>query len=176
VGRGQGACASGRAPQRAGGGGRRRQRGARRSPRPQPVPTPRALARAHLSPAAAAAAAAATAARAPPRPQACSAPFAAALSPGAPPGEDLPVTGVDSDALEAVVRFCYEGRLLLTPRNAAAVVDAAARLQVVPLADAGRAYARGALGPRTAMGLLMDALRFDIHGLVDEALACVVLQ
>lgn len=72
-------------------------------------------------------------------PQACSRPFAAALASGLPPGGVLPVTGVDSDALEAVVRYFYEGRLLLTPRNAVPVLDAAQRLQV-----RGRACAKGA--------------------------------
>jgi hypothetical protein len=86
------------------------------------------------------------------------------------------VSGVDSDALEAVVRYFYEGSLLLTTANAVAVADAAARLQVRPLADGARAFVRGALAGRTAVALLMDALRFEAEDLVEEALACVVLK
>ncbi|GBF90893.1 hypothetical protein Rsub_03748 [Raphidocelis subcapitata] len=107
---------------------------------------------------------------------ACSPPLAATLPTCTRPCEELPVTGVDSGALEAVVRFFYEGRLLLTPHNAVAVMDAAARLQVATVAEAARAYVRGALSARTAMALLVEALRFEVDDLVDEALACIVLN
>lgn len=109
-------------------------------------------------------------------PQACSQPFASTLSVGSRAGEDLPVTGVDSDALELIVRFFYEGCLLLTPRNAVPVLDAAQRLQVASVADAARRYVRDALSARSAMALLVEALQYELDELADECLASVVLQ
>ncbi len=109
-----------------------------------------------------------------PAPQACSHLLAATLPPAARPSEDLPVTGVDSDALEAVVRFFYEGRLVLTLANAVAVMDAAQRLQVDAVAEAAHGYVRSALGARTAMPLLLDALRYEADDLADECLAAAV--
>jgi hypothetical protein len=108
--------------------------------------------------------------------QACSPLLSATLAGGPRPGEELPVTGVDSSALEDVIRFFYEGRLTLTPANAAPVLDAAARLRVASVADAARAYLRGALGARTAVALLMEALQFELDDLAEECLACGVVK
>ncbi|GBF91731.1 hypothetical protein Rsub_04035 [Raphidocelis subcapitata] len=101
------------------------------------------------------------------------APIAGAASHGC---EELPVTGIDADALEAVLRFAYEGAALLTPSNAVAVYDAAARLQVRALAGAARGYARRVIAGATAVAMLAEALKFEVDELVEEATACAVLN
>lgn len=111
-----------------------------------------------------------------PAPQACSQLLSTALSSGLCNGEDLPVTGVNSDALEAVVRFFYEGRVLLTLGNAVAVMDAAQRLQVRSVAEAARGYVQSMLSARTAVALMVEALQYDLEDLADECLANAVLK
>jgi len=74
------------------------------------------------------------------------------------------------------VRFFYEGRLVVTPRNAVALVDAARRLQVAPVAEAARGYARSVLGARTAVALLAEAVKYEVDDLADECLATAVCK
>jgi hypothetical protein len=75
-----------------------------------------------------------------------------------------------------VIRYLYDGRLMLTPANAAPVLDAAARLRVGALADAARGYLRRALGPGTAAALLGEALRYELDDLADECVAAILRE
>lgn len=74
------------------------------------------------------------------------------------------------------MRFFYEGALLLTPRNAAAVADAARRLRVDSVAAAARAYVRGHLAPGTAAGFLLQALQCGAEELTEECLVATLTQ
>ncbi|KAI8477353.1 MAG: hypothetical protein J3K34DRAFT_515702 [Monoraphidium minutum] len=107
---------------------------------------------------------------------ACSQLLAASLAAGPAPGQELPVTGVDPDALEDVIRYFYEGRLTLTPRNAAAVLDCARRLRAGGAADAAAAYLRGGLAPRGAVAALGEAMRYDLDDVAEEALATALVE
>lgn len=102
-----------------------------------------------------------------------SARFAGMLESGSlAPGEELPVWGVDSDALESIVQFFYSGECLLTLDNGVAIMDAAVRLDVPVLAAAAERYVRTAAAAHAsaALTVLGSALRFKIADLV---IACV---
>jgi hypothetical protein len=45
-------------------------------------------------------------------------------------GQELPVQGVDSEALEAVIRFFYTGECPITVSTAVPLLDAAIKLEV----------------------------------------------
>jgi hypothetical protein len=80
-------------------------------------------------------------------------------------GEELPVWGVDSDALEAIIQFFYSGECSLAFPGAIAVLDAATRLDVPALANAAEAFVRGAIAPNTVTTTLASSLQFRMNDL-----------
>ncbi|KAF8073156.1 SPL3 [Scenedesmus sp. PABB004] len=99
--------------------------------------------------------------------------FANMLEQGNLAGEELPVWGVDSDALEAIIRFFYTAECTLSHPGAVAVLDAANRLDVPALAEAAGRYVRAALAPGTAASLLGQALHFKVTDLADACVAFI---
>lgn len=97
--------------------------------------------------------------------------LAQTLEPGTLTGEELPVWGVDSDALHAVLRFFYTGEATLTFATAAPLCDAAQRLEVTSLAQHCQAFLADVLHPSTvvaiyrqAVTLRMDELQAQVRG------------
>lgn len=91
--------------------------------------------------------------------------FANMLEQGNLHGEELPVWGVDSDALEAIIQFFYSGECVLRFPGAVAVLDAATRLDVPVLAAAADSFVREVLHPSTVTTILGQALQFKMNDL-----------
>jgi hypothetical protein len=99
-------------------------------------------------------------------------PLAAPTNTGNLQHEELPVWGVDSDALQAIIEFFYSGRCELSFPAAIAIMDAATRLDVPALATAADAYVRGALSINTVCTILSRAVQYKLH---DLTAACLQL-
>jgi hypothetical protein len=87
--------------------------------------------------------------------------------------EELPVWGVDSDALQSIIEFFYSGECRLTFPKAVAVMDAANRLDVPSLSGAANTYVREALAPQTASTILTHALQFKLGDLANSCLSVI---
>lgn len=87
--------------------------------------------------------------------------------------EELPVWGVDSDALQSIIEFFYSGQCNLTFPNAVAVMDAANRLDVPSLSGAANTYVREALSVQTASTILTHALQFKLSELSNTCLSLI---
>lgn len=96
--------------------------------------------------------------------------FANMLEQGNLQGEELPVWGVDSDSLEAIIRFFYSGECLLRFPAAIGVLDAAIRLDVPVLAAAADKFTRGCLQPETVTTILGQSAQYKINDLVAACL------
>jgi hypothetical protein len=80
-------------------------------------------------------------------------------------GEDLPVWGVDSDALESIISFFYSAECTLSHPGAVAVLDAATRLDVPALAAAAEQFIRETMHPSTVTTILAKSLKFKMSEL-----------
>lgn len=96
--------------------------------------------------------------------------FANMLEQGNLHGEELPVWGVDSDALEAIIRFFYTGECLLKFPEAVGVLDAAIRLDVPVLAAAADKFTRGCMHTATVTTILGQSAQYKINDLVAACL------
>lgn len=96
--------------------------------------------------------------------------FANMLEQGNLHGEELPVWGVDSDSLEAIIRFFYSGECLLRYPDAIGVLDAAIRLDVPVLAAAADSYIRGCMHSATVTTILSQSAQYKINNLVSACL------
>lgn len=84
---------------------------------------------------------------------------------------------MDSDALEALIKFLYTGECAVTAASALPLCDAATRLLDVPnLAAACERFARDCLAPSTACLLLGQAARFKMQQMADDCQAVVLQQ
>lgn len=96
-----------------------------------------------------------------------------ARHPGNLANEELPVWGVDSDALQAIIEFFYSGQCNLTFPSAVAVMDAANRLDVPSLSSAANSFVREALSVNTASTILGHALQFKLSELAGSCLTVI---
>jgi hypothetical protein len=87
--------------------------------------------------------------------------------------EELPVWGVDSDALQSIIEFFYSGQCDLTFPTAVAVMDAANRLDVPSLSAAANTYVREALSVQTVSTTLTHALQFKLSDLTNTCLTLI---
>lgn len=88
-------------------------------------------------------------------------------------GEELPVWGVDSDALEHLIQFFYSGECRIISSSAVPVYDAAQRLEVPNLAAACEGFIREILGASTCCMLLKQAEQYKVTDLANQCLACI---
>jgi hypothetical protein len=91
--------------------------------------------------------------------------FANMLEQGNLHGEELPVWGVDSDALESIISFFYSAECTLSYPGAVAVLDAATRLDVPALAAAAEEFIRETTHPTTVTTILTQSLQFKMSEL-----------
>ncbi|KXZ48990.1 hypothetical protein GPECTOR_24g280 [Gonium pectorale] len=85
----------------------------------------------------------------------------------------LPVQGVDSDALDSLLESCYTGECGLSLASAAAVYDAAVKLEVTGLAPAIEQFVGGGLSPPTVVPMLERALGVKAARLVEICLGFI---
>mgnify|MGYP001811258261 CR=1 FL=1 len=91
--------------------------------------------------------------------------FANMLEQGNLHGEELPVWGVDSDALESIIYFFYSAECTLSYPGAVAELDAATRLDVPALAAAAEQFIRETMHPTTVTTILAQSLQFKMSEL-----------
>ncbi|KXZ41683.1 hypothetical protein GPECTOR_322g32 [Gonium pectorale] len=89
----------------------------------------------------------------------CSRKFASVLAQGDATGKELPIQGVDSEALESVVRFFYCGECLLSTATVVPIHDVCLKLEVPGLGAGCEAYVQQSLNPATCMTYLGAAVR-----------------
>lgn len=70
--------------------------------------------------------------------------------------QELPVQGVDSEALETVIRFFYTGECPITVASAVPILDAAIKLEVPGLVGACENFVNQLLHPLTAVTFLQQ--------------------
>ena len=83
---------------------------------------------------------------------------------------ELPVWGVDSDALETVLRCFYTGECRLTDQNIIPVMDAARRLDVTSLAQYCEGFVSKATQLHNCCQLLGQAMHFKMEELTPQIL------
>jgi hypothetical protein len=83
---------------------------------------------------------------------------------------ELPVWGVDSDALIAVLRCFYTGRCQLDVGSVIPILDAAQRLEVAPLARFAESYLARTAAHTNVCALLGQALHFRMPDVVAQLL------
>ncbi|GAX84352.1 hypothetical protein CEUSTIGMA_g11774.t1 [Chlamydomonas eustigma] len=97
----------------------------------------------------------------------CSKKFAGALESGDFAGQELPVQGVDSEALETVIRFFYTGECPITVSTAVPLLDAAIKLEVAGLSSACEQFVNQLLHPLTAVTFLEQSLHLKLDGITE---------
>ncbi|KXZ47614.1 hypothetical protein GPECTOR_34g773 [Gonium pectorale] len=86
------------------------------------------------------------------------------------PGQQMPVKGVDSDALETLVRAFYTSECPLDLDRIPAIYDAAVKLEVPSLAPSLEQFVSTALTAESALGFLQRCLGLGLGALADAAL------
>ena len=87
-------------------------------------------------------------------------------------GQDLPVQGVDADALELVLRFFYTGDCPISITTAVPLYDTSTKLEVLGLASACEQFITQLMHPLTSSIFLEQALQLKMD-LTDMLLAYV---
>lgn len=96
---------------------------------------------------------------------ACSKRCALILEEGSLQGGELPVWGVDSDALETVLHFFYSGTCSLSYSAVVHILDAAQRLGVDNLAEACETFIHDVLDPSTCCSLFKCSSQYKMEEL-----------
>ena len=81
-------------------------------------------------------------------------------------GKLLPVQGVDSDALEAIIRSFYTGNCPVSASSVCAVFDAASKLEVAAVEGACKQMVQSALGAGDCVTVLEQALKQGVEPLM----------
>ncbi|MEW5299088.1 MAG: hypothetical protein WDW36_002137 [Sanguina aurantia] len=101
----------------------------------------------------------------------CSRRFAAILEQGAfVTGQELPVDGVESGALELILRFFYTGECPITIPSVLSTYDVAVKLEVQGLSQACEAFLKVALNPSTCAAFLDQSLKMKIDSVAEMCL------
>ncbi len=86
-------------------------------------------------------------------------------------GKELPIQGVDSNALETVIGFFYRGEVLLTVNTVVPVYDVCLKLEVPGLAAACEQFVQQALSVGTCCIFLEAAVQLLLEHTVKLCLA-----
>ena len=89
-------------------------------------------------------------------------------------GNLLPVQGVDSHALEAVVTSWYRGTVVVSPTTIAAVFDAASKLESLSVAEECKVWLAGGLTVDNCCTVLQGVLVFKHPGMMQPCLDFVL--
>lgn len=85
-------------------------------------------------------------------------------------GQELPVDGVESGALELILRFFYTGECPITVPSVLSTYDVAVKLEVQGLSGACEVFIKAALSPNTCAAFLDQALKMKIDSVAELCL------